>query len=231
MQIRAVWIVRVVHEGLSMSNQDWRDLLSADLNNLSGNGDTKAMARREKIRHKLEPMSSGPGVRFRSTIGEPFVWQGRGYLPGVLPARDVVRQILWELYELNFTHEFISLDRRACETLDLTDNERLHERKYLISKCFVTGINTFKSAPLPKHNCGLAANDLRDRLPYLQEMVRLMMAWKGSKPTAFYRADLPLDDHQAKELEDIATKYYCQQFYDYFGRAAQVPHRLFPVQH
>jgi hypothetical protein len=67
MQIRAAWIVRVVHDGVSMSNQDWRDLLSTDLSNLSNlsaNGDTKAMARREKICAKLKPTSSGPGVKF-----------------------------------------------------------------------------------------------------------------------------------------------------------------------
>jgi hypothetical protein len=38
------------------------------------------MARREKICAKLKPTSSGPGVKFWSTIGEPFVWPGRGYL-------------------------------------------------------------------------------------------------------------------------------------------------------
>lgn len=229
-RVRAAWIVRIVHEGLSMSSQDWRDLLSTDLNDLpeAGNSDTKAAKRRLKIRDKFTPTSSDPGVMFRSTVGEPFVWQYRSYLPGVLPATNVVRQILWELYELNFTYEFIALDRRACKNLDLMDNERLLERESLISKCFV--IDTFKSAPLPNHNCGLAADDLRDRLPYLREVVRVMMAWKGSKPTTFDRADLPLDDHHA-ELEVIVAKYYCQQFYDYFGRAAQVPHRLFPAQY
>ena len=227
-QVHAAWIVRVMHEGLSMSSQDWRDLLSTDLSELSENGDTKAMKRREKIRDKFTPKSSDPGVRFQSTVGEPFIWQGRGYLPGVLPVRNVVCQIFWELYELNFTHEFISLDRHACENLDLMDNERLLERESLISKCFF--VNTFKSAPLPNHNYGLAADDLRNHLPYLREVVRVMMAWKGSKPTAFYRADLPFDAHQANELENNVVKYYCQQFYDYFGRTAQVSHRLFPVQ-
>ena len=195
----------------------------------AGNSDTKAAKRRLKIRDKFTPTSSDPGVRFRSTVGEPFVWQCRPYLPGVLPATNVVRQILWELYELNFTYEFISLDRRACKNLELMDNERLLECESLISKCFV--INTFKSAPLPNDNCGLAADDLHDRLPYLREVVRIMMAWKGSKPTAFDRADLPLDDHHTKELEDIVAKYYCQQFYDYFGCAAQVPHCLFPARY
>jgi hypothetical protein len=30
-------------------------------------------------------------------------------------------------------------------------------------------------------------------------------------------------------LEETVTKYYCQQFYNYFGRAAQIPHRLFAI--
>jgi hypothetical protein len=210
-----------------MSSQEWRDLLLTDLSDLSRMGDTKATNRRQKLHDKFTPTSSDPGVRLRSTVGEPFIWQGCGYPPGVLPARNVICQILWELYELNFTYEFVSLDRRACENLDLTVNERLLERESSISKCFV--IDTFKSVPLPDRNRGLAADNPPDRLPYLRQVVLVMMAWKGSKPSLFHRAHLSLDDHQAKELEDIIVKYYCQQFYDYFGRAAQVPHCLFPT--
>ncbi len=226
LQVRAAWIVRVMHEGLAMSSQAWRDLLSTDLNDFSKMGDTKAMNRRQKLYDMFKPMPSDPGVKLRSTVGEPSIWQGCGYVPGVLPARSVVCQILWELYELNFTFEFVSLDRRACENLDLIDNERLLARESLISQCFV--INTFKSAALSDRNCGLAADDIQHRLPYLRQVVRVAMGWKGSKPSAFHCAELPLDDYQAKELEDIVAKYYCQQFYCYFGRAAQVPHRLFP---
>jgi hypothetical protein len=40
---------------------------------------------------------------------------------------------------------------------------------------------------------------------------------------------IPIVGQQATDLEEVATKYYCQQFYLYFGRAAQVPHRLFPM--
>jgi hypothetical protein len=61
-------------------------------------------------------------------------------------------------------------------------------------------------------------------------MVQVMNAWKGTKPTAFRLVELQnMTDQQAKDLEATATTYYCQQFYIYFGRAAQVPHRLFPV--
>jgi hypothetical protein len=211
-----------------MSSQQWRDLLSTDLSSLSGTSDSKAMKRRQQIHNILMPrLSLDPGVKPRNTVGEPVVWQDRSYLPSVLPAENVVRQILWELYELNFTYEFISLDRRACDNLDLMDSDQLLKRETLISKCFVQ--RTFKSVPLPNHNYGLAADEPRERLPYLQRMVHVMMAWKGSKPLAFNLEDQSPVGQQATELEEVATKYYCQQFCRYFGRAAQVPHRLFPM--
>jgi hypothetical protein len=228
LRVRSAWIAHVVYEGSSMSSQHWRDLLSTDLSSLSGLSDTKAMKRRQHILNILTPRSlSDPGVKPRSTVGEPFFWKSRSYLPGALPAEHVVRQILWELYELNFTYEFISLDRRACESLDLLDNGKLLERESLISKCFV--IDTFKSAPLPNLNRGLAADNFRERLPYLQQMILVMKSWRGMKPPEFYRADPPPVDQQAEDLEKIVSKYYCQEFYRYFGRAAQVLHRLFPM--
>ena len=168
LRIREAWSVRIRHgELLSMSGQHWRDCLSTDFNNLLGKSDSKATKRRQKILETLTPrLLSDPGVKPRSTAGEPYFWQGHSYLPGVLPEVNVVRQILWELYELNFIYEFISLDRRACENLDLTDNEQLLEREYLISKCFA--VDAFKSVPLPNRNCGLAADNLLERLPYLR---------------------------------------------------------------
>jgi hypothetical protein len=62
-------------------------------------------------------------------------------------------------------------------------------------------------------------------------MVLVMQSWKGIEPTAFAianRSTPDIFDQQAKELEDVA-RYYCQQFFNHFGRATQVPHRLFPT--
>lgn len=232
LRIRDAWIARLAHEGsLAMLSQHWRDLLATDLSNLLGLSDTKATKRRQQIHDILKPRSlSDPEVVPRSAVGEPFVWQGCSYPPGCLPAEDVVRQILWELYELNFSQEFLSLDRRACNNLDLMDNGQLYKRQSLISKCFYS--ITLSYIPLPNTNYGLAADTIRGRLPYLQHMVHVMIAWKGTKPTAFHLADFSpqrITDQQAKELEEATTKYYCQQFFTYFGRAAQIPHRLFPT--
>jgi hypothetical protein len=175
---------------------------------------------------------SDPEVNVRSNAGEPFFWQGHSYPSGVLPAGDVVQQILWELYELNFTYEFLSLDCRSCVGLDLSDGPKLFECQALISGCFAVG--AFKYVPLPDRNQGSAADSLQDRLPCLIGMVLVMQSWNGIKPAPFAIANQSppdISDQQAKELEDVVTRYYCQQFFNHFGRVAQVPHRLFPSQY
>ena len=141
LRAREAWIARVTHDGsLAMSNQSWHDLLATDLSSFSDKGDTKAVKRRKRVLDTLTPKSlSDPEVKVRSNVGEPFVWQGCSYPSGVLPADHVVQQILWELYELNFTHEFLSLDRRSCVDLDLLDGSKLFERQALISGCFAVG--------------------------------------------------------------------------------------------
>ncbi len=232
LRAREAWIVRVAHDGsLAMSGQNWRDFLATDLSIFSDKKDTKAARRRKHVLDTLTPKSlSDPEVKVRSNAGEPFVWQGLSYPPGGLPEDCVVRQILWELYELNFPHEFLSLDRRACVGLDLSDNSKLFERQAMISGCFAIG--AFKYIPLPNQNRGLAANTLWDRLPHLIGMVLVMQSWNGIKPATFATANqspADISDQEAKELEDDVTKYYCQQFFNYFGRVAQVPHRLFPT--
>jgi hypothetical protein len=208
-----------------MNAQHWRDYLNTDLSSLSeltGN-DTLSAQRRLHIRDVLETKAMVP----QCVAGAPFFWQGNQYLPGRLPPDNVIRQVLWELYELNFAQEFVSLDRRACEILDRANHEILYEQQISISKCFVS--NTLSYAPLPNTNCGLAADTIKDRIPYLRRMVRIMKTWKGIKPAIFDRAEsLRLTDQQAGDIEDAVTKYYCQQFYNYFGRAAQIPHRLLP---
>ena len=232
LRVRDAWIVRVVNEGsLAMSGQHWRDFLATDFNDLPATG-TKAAIHRQHVLETLKPkFTSSPEVKIRSIVGEPLVWQGKSYLPGVLPPDDITRGILWELYELNFTHELLALDRRACRNLDLSHDSQLFERQDLISKCFPVG--AFQHISIPMCNCGLAADTLLERLPYVVHLVRVMQSWKGNVPAVFALANhspSDLSQDQGMELEVAATKYYCQQFFNYFRRAPQVPHRLFSTR-
>jgi hypothetical protein len=157
----------------------------------------------------------------------PIFWQGREYPSGVLPPEDVVREILWELYELNFIHELQSLDRRACDNVDLLNAAQLFDRQIVISQCFQT--SSFRHVAIPSKNLGLADDDFDKRFQFITALVTVVHSWKGEKPAplAGDLLDLQLSPNEAKEMEYIVTKYYCQQFFNYFGRAAQVPHRLF----
>ena len=231
LRIREAWLMHVANEtSLAMSGQNWRDLLSTDLSAIQEKNNTKAAKRRHQILAMLTPKSGHfPDVKTRSTAGEPVTWQDKNYPPGILPADHVVRGVLWELYQLNFAYEFLSLDRRACSILDTTsDDLQLMQRQALVSECFP--IDPFLSRLLPDRNCGLAADNIEERIPFILSFVRVMQSWKGNKPLIFNlatRSYQEIPQSQANGLEEAATKFYCQQFFNYFGRAALLPHRLF----
>ncbi len=231
LRIRDAWFMRLEKESsLAMSNQNWRTLLSIDFNvPEKGPRETKAARRRQESLAMLMPTSDMyPGVKMRSGSMGPMVWQGKEYPPGVLPPEDVVRQILWELYEVNFIHELLSLDRRACANLDVSDTAQLFERQIKISRCFPT--SSFRHVPIPSINGGFGADDFDLRSLFIVGLFYVMKSWKGDKPALF---DVPEDDVRnyiytfQMEDEEVIAKYYCQQFFNYFGRAAQTPHRLF----
>jgi len=74
----------------------------------------------------------------------------------------------------------------------------------------------------------LATDDFDKRFRFVTALAFVTKPWKGDKPAMLADLDnLQVTPDGARELEKIVTKYYCQQFFNYFGRAAQVPHRLF----
>ncbi len=108
---------------LAMSNQTWRTFLLIDPSVPQKTG-TQAARRRQE---SLELIMNGVKTR-NGSIG-PIIWQGKEYSSGVLPPDNVVRQVLWELYEVNFIHELQSLDRHACADLDLSSPTELLKGK------------------------------------------------------------------------------------------------------
>jgi len=233
LQARDTWLMRLQNEpSLAMSGQHWRTFLAMDLSSpYKDKGPTKAAKRRQDILDMLVPKSSiYPEIQTRPPSKQLLVWQGKEYPLGVLPPEDVVRQILWELYELNFIHELQSLDHRACADLDISDTVQLIERQTKISRCFP--INSFRYVMIPSENCGLAADDLSERFRFVVELLHVMKSWRGNKPVLFEMSMDNLRDSTRQTrilLEKTITKYYCQQFFNYFGRAAQIPHRLFAI--
>ena len=228
LRVRDAWFMRVAKEpSLALSNQSWRTFLAMG-NTIPSNGETKSARRQQEVLDMLLPSTDMyPGVGKRSGLMGPMVWQGREYPPGVLPPDNIVREILWELYELNFIHELQSLDRRACHDLDLSDSTQLFDRQTKISQCFQPG--SFPHVSIPSENTGLVDDDFDNRFRFVTALAFVVNLWKGDKPSVLVGDlyDLQLSPNETMELEEIVTKYYCQQFFNYFGRAAQIPHCLF----
>ena len=112
----------------------------------------------------------------------------------------------------------------------LSSATELFNRQIEISQCFLT--NSFQPVSIPSENLGLADDDFDKRFRFVTGLVFVMEKWKGEKPAMLTGnlSDLQLSRDGTIELETITAKYYCQQFFNYFGRAAQVPHRLFATR-
>ncbi len=168
----------------------------------------------------------------RNSSTDPRVWQDKEYPPGVLPPEGVVREILWELYELNFIRELVSLDRRACAELDLSDTVQLLDRQTKISRCFP--IESSQHVSIPSRNRGLAAENLSERFHFIIALFVVMKSWRGDQPKIFEASEENVRNFSGQtalsSFENLVAKYYCQQFFNYFGRAAQIPHRLFATK-
>ena len=160
-----------------------------------------------------------------------IVWQGREYLSGVLPHENVIQEILWELYELNFIHELQSLGHCTCHNLDLLNATQLFNRQIEISQCFHTSL--FWHVPIPSENHVLANNDFNKHFGFVTGLVFIMNSWKKDKPAllAGNLSKLELSPDAAMELEEVVAKYHCQLFFNYFESTAQVPHHLYAANH
>ena len=120
----------------AMSAQNWHDLLGIDISSAPKKEDTKAAKGFQHLLDMLLPRSNLPEVKTRTSSSKPLIWQGKKYLPGMLPPENIVWEILWELYELNFSFELHSLDLRACVNLDTTNESQRVERQPLFRNVF-----------------------------------------------------------------------------------------------
>ena len=228
LRVHDLWFMRVAKEpSLALSNQSWRTFLSID-NSAPEKKETKASCRCQEALDLILPNPDMyPGVVQQSSSMGSMVWHGREYPSGVLPPENVMQEILWELYELNFIHELQSLDCHACQDLDVTNSVQLFDREIEVLQCFLT--NSFQQVPIPSKNVRLADDDFDNHFRFITALYFVMKSWKGEKPAMLAGDQSNLSPTAAMELERVVAKYYCQQFFNYFGRAAQVPHHLFAL--
>ncbi|PPQ78922.1 hypothetical protein CVT24_012421 [Panaeolus cyanescens] len=232
LQIREDWIT-AINKGITpFKAPEWRVLLGLDLNTPPPHSNTLSGKTRTEVLKKFAVLVSGdPSAEIDlSSISRRLPqWNRTTFAHHELPPAHDIRCILWELYEYNFHYELLALDTRICGNERAVDRTDACGRFELISRCFVR----FQAPQIEEKDQGLAEHDEQERLPFLQRLAEVLTAWPGHPPCADHVVQLrPNHLHQygrerTRLLERELASFYCQQFFNHFGRAAMIPHRIY----
>ena len=154
-----------------------------------------------------------------------LTWNHENLMPETILSPCIIKEIIWELTELNFRFEVAALDDYLLPNSPPTHQASLHH-------CFVdTGTGPLLVPALPRANDGLAAVSFEAHLPYLFTICDLMLDW----PEVEWHLLLPQvglvnweerEEIELKQLEKTVATVYSKTFYRIFGRPPIVPHRL-----
>ena len=128
-----------------------------------------------------------------------------------------------------FVSNFFSLDCLALE-------EELEPQTHITRLCACFEPIKFLPPTFPTVNAGLVADAWQWRVDAVLAFVRILRSWK-SCPRNLFVSDLEVFCHRREvnwtefeDLEQRAANFYCQMFFNYFGRAPSIPRRVFSSQ-
>jgi hypothetical protein len=190
-------------------------------------------ASKARRREKLEASSNEIFTLRLATTSVPkeLFWNGTKVLDGkvnmLTPA--VTLEIVWDLYEHNFRLELLALDHCVMAE-SWRDPMKATIRDSLLRGVF-PGDGGFLVGAMPTSNQGLAAERWEDRLPFVENLRMLMSDWPGHsavklKGIKVFNPSFAPTCSYVEEVERILAPFYCQTFFDFFGRAAITPHRI-----
>ncbi|KAJ2917052.1 hypothetical protein MD484_g3367, partial [Candolleomyces efflorescens] len=152
---------------------------------------------------------------------------------------DIQAEVLWELREINWRIELMALDQVLAadqwpaDSDGSDDNghgqERRLKREMMIRRVFPLNpgqrVPDFFPTEIPNVDRGVAAYHWTKRHDAIGQLRALMFSWAGCPENI-----LTLPGHFAprssEELECAVVEYYCQAFFDTFGRVPITPCRL-----
>ncbi|KAJ3711963.1 hypothetical protein C8R42DRAFT_728282 [Lentinula raphanica] len=149
---------------------------------------------------------------------------------GQLDAR-LVTEVLWELLEVNFRTELITLDRAVVPEPQGDSDASIIRRDYwldreqLINSCWVGQAHR----PLIT-SPGLSSDHPYEyRIVFLKALTSVLKSWPGVKPpeldSPFPDSSSIIFDIELRRLEEAIAYYYTRKFLTTFHRAATIPHK------
>ncbi|EKM74122.1 hypothetical protein AGABI1DRAFT_48580 [Agaricus bisporus var. burnettii JB137-S8] len=132
--------------------------------------------------------------------------------------------VAWDVQKHNFQLELINLDRcLLADSWRSTDGAILREKK--LRSVFVN--EALLTVDLPRHSFGISSGSWEERRPYVEAFRNAVVDWPNVPQELLTIANNNQID--VERAESLVASFYCQTFFDYFGRAPCVPH-LFPLK-
>lgn len=145
-------------------------------------------------------------------------------------ARKPIGEIAWELSEMGFRVDLYEADYRQVpppphDTVMALDD--MTTRRALVTKVWPDGHFLFPTTPACPTQ-GLWAENIRDRACALDGLRCLFRRWPAHPASFDTVGELTraTDVQTLEQFERAAIRYYCQQFFEMFGRAPVVPRVL-----
>ncbi|KAJ3557757.1 hypothetical protein NP233_g11662 [Leucocoprinus birnbaumii] len=139
--------------------------------------------------------------------------------------------VTWYCQEHNFRLELVQLDRTVLPDIWGTAHGTADRNAKLDA---LWPNNFLLMHDVPVSSAGISALYSIDRREYLEAFRVLLLAYPGEAPrylaTLVTHKNNPITGRKEwnqsllNEVEAAAAKFYCQTFFDYFGRAPSVPH-------
>jgi hypothetical protein len=141
---------------------------------------------------------------------------------------SISREIVWELFNTNFALELLATDR-VIHPREENDLHSALGRDALVADCIPDKVMI--RLGFPTEDKGLGALHWRERIECLEAFRVLLSSWTGNEATQLKVmaavAESSSEEYVA-QVERLAYRFYCQTFFDYFGRAPCVPCQLPP---
>ncbi|KAK0222306.1 hypothetical protein IW262DRAFT_1379784 [Armillaria fumosa] len=222
-EIRTFWKYRAScnnPDARPLSSEEWRDLLGILLKT------STASEIQKQVEVFLGPSPDSNGVSYHLNVSD---------FNDPIEKKEAV-ELVWEICELNFRLELLSLDVRAAArsirsqaTVDeyfQADSSFRIERQTKVRRCFP---DAFPSPQSARANYGISSTHWSRRFKKLKYLRKLMEGWTDPprrevmeiRPEA-----LEKESRVSVAWEQGLVQHYVQTFYDYFGRPAILPRRL-----
>lgn len=243
--LRPAWIARLSNVTVDPppypNPQQWKDLLKIDV------GRALHIATRSKASDETSNKQQKIELNLRAAIG--IDWDALRQSVEIFWRNDLLcssdslnldelsvpdsiyREVIWDLMEHNFRFELLALDRSIFPRARLSDAEGL-SRDQMVAACLPN--ETFVMMDWPLRSVGLGARLTEDRVRFVEAFQLLLLTWPGSRSTTLqrlqpiprpYAANIPVHEQLVLAVERVAYPFYCQTFFDYFGRAPCVPYQ------